>query len=811
MRRFGLCLMAMVLCAAASALARAQPPQDAVVDPATRYSGHKVVRVHPKSVREMRTVLALTDDVWTCGFGGEADSPQLRPADIDVRLTPDALAALQASGVVFHVLIEDVQALIDAEQRGTPPVPGGVQGGPPLRGGAGFGVRVPGFFAAYQDLPTVSAYVDTLVALRPDMASRLLVGQSLELRQIFAIRISAPGAPAGSKPAIVITACQHAREWITVMSAAYLADQLVRNYDSDAGIRRLLDNFEFYIVPVLNPDGYAFSWTPGNRLWRKNRRANADGSFGVDLNRNWGQDYGLSLGSSGTPASEIYRGTAAFSEPCAAALRDFIIARPHTVLAIDVHSYGQLILEPRGADWMLPEHTRAYTQISGAMQAAMNAPEGQVYVAGETYRAIYPVSGAIQDWIALQRGVLALGCELRDRGTFILPIAQLIPASIEATAGITAAANWVLDNSIGAWFPATRPTAITAGGTTNIRVQFARGLKVIGDFTTHVPMVKWRIGRSGAFTSAPLTNLGSDEGGPVFSHTLPAGPCGAITQWYYELPLPEGGVATAPLPGANAPYEASARGAATVFADDFESAGAWTVGDFTPGMLDTASVGTWIRADPSGTIAQTEYDCTPLAGNTCFITGDNARGNVNGGRLSSGKTTLNSPLFDGSAAAVAGAKLDVSFWLWTFTSQTNAFRADATNNASSPTPTWTTILTIGPTAPIAQTTGRWVRHTIRLSDFVAPTSAMRVRFVAIAATSSTVVEVALDDVVVNAITCEKTPCAADFNFDGAAAVSDIFFFLSLWFSGDPRANVVGPTLDVGDIFAFLTTWFAGCP
>ena len=49
----------------------------------------------------------------------------------------------------------------------------------------------------------------------------------------------------------------------------------------------ILDNLDVYIVPIVNVDGYIYTWT-NNRLWRKNRRDNGGGVFGVDINRNWG-------------------------------------------------------------------------------------------------------------------------------------------------------------------------------------------------------------------------------------------------------------------------------------------------------------------------------------------------------------------------------------------------------------------------------------------------------------------------------------------------------------------------------------------
>src|SRR5207248_1728560 len=111
------------------------------------------------------------------------------------------------------------------------------------------------------------------------------------------------------------------------------------------------------------------TWS-SNRLWRKNRRNNLDGNYGVDLNRNWGYQWG-GLGSSSSTSSDIYRGTGAFSEPETQALRDFITARPNTVLSFDLHSYSQIILEPWAYDFSLPPDTRTYTQISSAIQVAM--------------------------------------------------------------------------------------------------------------------------------------------------------------------------------------------------------------------------------------------------------------------------------------------------------------------------------------------------------------------------------------------------------------------------------------------------------
>ena len=86
-------------------------------------------------------------------------------------------------------------------------------------------------------------------------------------------------------------------------------------------LRDLLNKTELWFVPVANPDGYDFTFTEGNRLWRKNLRdVNGDGQIttgdGVDPNRNFPSNFHYDEeGSSSEFASETYRGPEPFSEP----------------------------------------------------------------------------------------------------------------------------------------------------------------------------------------------------------------------------------------------------------------------------------------------------------------------------------------------------------------------------------------------------------------------------------------------------------------------------------------------------------------
>ncbi len=157
----------------------------------------------------------------------------------------------------------------------------------------------------------------TRTAIRNWRIAKLVkYGKTVNGEDIIALKVSkgALSRRDGSKPAVLYLGAQHAREWITPEMIRRLMHYVVDNYDKDKQIRRLVDENELWFVPVANPDGYDWTFEPGQRLWRKNLRDNnGNGTIetgdGVDLNRNlaykWGYD---NEGSSPDPSSETYRG-----------------------------------------------------------------------------------------------------------------------------------------------------------------------------------------------------------------------------------------------------------------------------------------------------------------------------------------------------------------------------------------------------------------------------------------------------------------------------------------------------------------------
>jgi len=398
--------------AVASGIAAAQP---LATGPAVRVDGHKVVRVEVRSVADLRLMDAVGADQW---------SHSIRPGvPADFMVSPEALAALDEAGVRYAVVVEDVQALIDAENER-------------LRGG---GKRA--WFDDFRTLAEIDAYMGTLAAQRPDIASVFDVGLSIEGRMARGLRIAndSSGDPA-CKPTILFNACQHSREWISPMVAMYAADRLVAAHGTDPDLTALIDRAEILIVPVVNPDGYQYTWTT-YRLWRKNRRNNGNGTFGVDLNRNWGVGWGLNNGSSGSGSSETYRGTAPFSEPETDVVRALAESRPRLAAHVDLHSYGQLLLAPWGYTIDLPPGHGTFQMLGAEMQQIIKSVHGRTYVHGPTYTALYPISGGATDWFWGDREAHSFLFELRGSG-FILPPEEIIPNGEEIFPALVHLAEW---------------------------------------------------------------------------------------------------------------------------------------------------------------------------------------------------------------------------------------------------------------------------------------------------------------------------------------------------------------------------------
>ena len=284
------------------------------------------------------------------------------------------------------------------------------------------------FFADYRDYAAVVARMKELAALDPANVQMEMIGPSFEGRPIWALKI-------GHGPTkILINGTQHAREWISTMVDMSIADRMVRNFATDPRVHDFVENSTLWVVPVMNPDGYQYTWGT-DRYWRKNRR----GGYGVDLNRNWSVAWG-GAGTSGNKRSDIYRGEYAFSEPETQALRN-LAKREHFALHVDFHAFSQLILYPWGWTPKPSDDHARYAGIGDKMASAMYAEHKVNYRLMQSVE-LYPAAGTMTDWMYGEGGALSYTIELRPKGGprngFVLPPSQIKPTSDEAFAALLA-------------------------------------------------------------------------------------------------------------------------------------------------------------------------------------------------------------------------------------------------------------------------------------------------------------------------------------------------------------------------------------
>jgi murein tripeptide amidase MpaA len=259
-------------------------------------------------------------------------------------LTPDGVDAMIHAGAVdqvrekllennleYKVSMEDVQKAIDEEN----PKPG-----EDLEGRKGFRLT----WNYYHNLDDIYDFLHYLEHTYPKLCTVRTIGGSAEGRPIKLLKIS--NGRKGNR-AVFLEGGIHSREWISPATVTYIIYQFVSGYNKETSSMRGLD---WYVVPVLNPDGYLYSYNI-DRMWRKNRSVTKSKEcLGVDLNRNWGYDWGKN-GSSEDPCHNSYSGRKPFSEPETTSVARFFLDNPDIDWRgyVSIHSYGQYIVYPWGA------------------------------------------------------------------------------------------------------------------------------------------------------------------------------------------------------------------------------------------------------------------------------------------------------------------------------------------------------------------------------------------------------------------------------------------------------------------------------
>ncbi|CRK35371.1 hypothetical protein BN1723_004128 [Verticillium longisporum] len=274
------------------------------------YTGFKGIRVNlPEDDQEARHQISK--------LAASVLNPGSHEA-LDIVVSPENVDAVSRLATNTTILVEDIGAAFAEEDTASL-----------------YAVPSETWFTTYHSYADHLTFLNDLQSSFPTQSEIFTTGSSFQGRALTGIHIWGSGGK-GSKPAVIFHGTVHAREWISTMTTEYMAYQLLTKYATDTGVKAAVDKFDYYIIPVLNPDGFVYTQTT-NRLWRKNRQTLSGSScVGRDPNRNWPYKW---EGRAAADAPEI-RG--------AKAQVDTLAAGRGIRFYIDFHSYGQYILWPFG-------------------------------------------------------------------------------------------------------------------------------------------------------------------------------------------------------------------------------------------------------------------------------------------------------------------------------------------------------------------------------------------------------------------------------------------------------------------------------
>lgn len=256
----------------------------------------------------------------------------------------------------------------------------------------------------------------------PTLARRIAYATDHQGRPAYALKVSDNVTVDEDEPAVLFVAQHHAREVMTPEVAIDIVDQLLAGYGVDPSLTRAVNGAEIWVVGSHNPDGAAQVFV-GNTLWRKNRRDNGDGTFGVDLNRNYPFAWNRCNGSSGDTGSDSYRGPSAGSEPTTVGLID-LARRERPVFFVTYHTTGEFALHPYGCSdtFAAQPDGLLLREMASEVSAVMDGDvPGTWYRFGTPWELLYDVDGDSDGWLYGELGAFGVTFELNANGQGFQP------------------------------------------------------------------------------------------------------------------------------------------------------------------------------------------------------------------------------------------------------------------------------------------------------------------------------------------------------------------------------------------------------
>ncbi|XP_018516493.1 carboxypeptidase B2 [Lates calcarifer] len=303
------------------------------------------------------------------------------------------------------------------------------------------------FYERYHSLEDIYYWINRTTQDNPTTVKAILIGSSYEKRPLYALKLSLNNRP--NKKAIWIDCGIHAREWISPAFCLWFVHHSLSFYGQNQDITKILDDMDVYVLPVMNPDGYKYTWTT-NRMWRKNRSySRSNICVGVDLNRNFDANW-CTEGASSDPCTEIYCGAFPESEPETEAVANFLRSHKNSIqLYFTIHSYSQMLLFPFSCTFDQAENHSDLLEMAQEAAQKIRRYYRNIYQYGSGAKTIYLAPGGSDDW-AYNLGIkYSFTFELQDRGRygFLLPPSQIAKACNEALTAVKTIALKVIEKT----------------------------------------------------------------------------------------------------------------------------------------------------------------------------------------------------------------------------------------------------------------------------------------------------------------------------------------------------------------------------
>ncbi|KAI1814863.1 zinc carboxypeptidase [Poronia punctata] len=196
--------------------------------------------------------------------------------------------------------------------------------------------------------------------------------KTYEGRTITGLKVGGGCASGNDKYHVYLNGAIHARERGSHDNVLYFISDLLyakkhgtgltygsKSY-TNADVKKVL-KAGIVATPLINPDGVNYDQQT-NSCWRKNRNPASSGGranrIGIDLNRNfdfvwdldqWAPSEANSVASE-NPSSEVFHGTAPFSEPETQSMKYVLDTYAKVRWFIDLHSYAGDVLYSWGSD-----------------------------------------------------------------------------------------------------------------------------------------------------------------------------------------------------------------------------------------------------------------------------------------------------------------------------------------------------------------------------------------------------------------------------------------------------------------------------